>query len=97
MSDYEDEFIEIKESMFIKALNRFDDDVIDEVLERNDQSLDDIYLHARCRSERLYVDFMKKLYDYIDEMMKASEKNNFNPDYEDWKKNPNDPIWKTID
>lgn len=64
-----DEFLDVKKSIFIKALNCFDENLVFKVMFKYSQDYDDIYNSVDSKDEREYFDFMQNLYLKVDELM----------------------------
>ena len=95
MNEYMNEKIpDITESTYVKALNRIGTDRLEGVLHIMDYHLEDIYESLCNKEERLFTLFMYDLINIVKEIQ-AENKKNYDPDYEEWKKDPDNPIWKS--
>lgn len=88
---------DIKESTFVKALAKFDDKLIDNILHTNGQGLDELYDSIRYKEERLYCETVVQLYKYIEELQEEDRKKIYNPEVEYLEKYPNTTIYNGMD
>lgn len=89
--------IEVKPSIFVKALNEVGTDKLDEVLEAMDYCLDEIYENLCNPHERILTAFMSKLITVVDRLEAEDKKKYYNPDEEYLKKHPDTDIFKSND
>lgn len=86
----------INESAFIKSLAEVDTYTLDSILKY--RTVQDILNDLNNPDKMQYYVFMQELLMNICIRQQAyDKKHKGNPDYEAWKKDPNNPIWKTMD